>query len=200
MNHGRRKFWPTVVITAVALGLAAVLASPSKAASALARCRKTRGKKARISMEEARALALKWGQIRGIPASWILAAMAVESEFNPCTVGDQGRSLGLMQINTGAHGPELIKAGLIKQYGDLFDPDTNVSVGSYILALRHQQALTALGKKTLRVPIGVAVLLAHKGPRDVMAALRRGTSLVDVYGPAVYAQRSGALEKAEALV
>lgn len=69
----------------------------------------------------------KWAAMRGIDWKLLKAVSIVESSENPNAVGDEGRSIGLMQIS-------LIVGG---SYGmnneDLLNPDLNVQVGSGFL-------------------------------------------------------------------
>jgi len=57
--------------------------------------------------------ASKWAKRRGLPLDWVLTTILVESGGNPRAAGDSdGRSAGLMQVNTVAHAAELKAAGL----------------------------------------------------------------------------------------
>ena len=86
----------------------------------------------RVSPEPVAALVKEaWavGERTQIPATLILAIMAIESKFNPFTSGTQG-AVGLMQIDPDAHTSELAPFG-----GRLavFDPLTNLRVGTRLL-------------------------------------------------------------------
>lgn len=86
----------------------------------------------RVSPEPLAALVKEaWalGERTQIPATLLLAIMAVESKFNPFTSGTQG-AMGLMQIDPDAHVSELAPFG-----GRLavFDPLTNLRMGTRLL-------------------------------------------------------------------
>jgi soluble lytic murein transglycosylase-like protein len=86
----------------------------------------------RVSPEPIAALVKEaWalGERTQIPATLLLAIMAIESKFNPFTSGTQG-AMGLMQIDPDAHVSELAPFG-----GRLavFDPLTNLRVGTRLL-------------------------------------------------------------------
>lgn len=86
----------------------------------------------RVSPEPLAALVKEaWalGERTQIPATLLLAIMAVESKFNPFTSGTQG-AMGLMQIDPDAHVTELAPFG-----GRLavFDPLTNLRMGTRLL-------------------------------------------------------------------
>lgn len=65
-----------------------------------------------------------------IPPEIIVAMIERESQFNQYGIGDDGRSLGLMQIQPKHHIQRMIELGCT----DLFDPIQNVTVGINILA------------------------------------------------------------------
>lgn len=65
-----------------------------------------------------------------IPPEIIVAMIERESQFNQYGIGDDGRSLGLMQIQPKHHIQRMIELGCT----DLFDPIQNVTVGIDILA------------------------------------------------------------------
>ena len=125
----------------------------------------------RITPEIVR-LAKKWARVRGIPVEWILATISLESGGKSCLVGDQGRSLGLMQVNTVAH------AGLIKEMSltksSMYLPNTNIAVGSHILRERWELVHAATGGVS-PVPMGTLVALAYWGPGPTIGAIRAGT-------------------------
>lgn len=68
-------------------------------------------------------------EAHGVDPSIIFAMIWKESKFNPYSIGDNGNSFGLMQIQPRWHG------GLMAQLGcpDLLDPFQNVTVGINIL-------------------------------------------------------------------
>ena len=67
---------------------------------------------------------------KNIDPAIVFAMIWRESRFNPSSVGDNGNSLGLMQIQPRFH------SGLMAEFGctDLLDPYQNVTVGIAILA------------------------------------------------------------------
>jgi len=86
----------------------------------------------RVSPEPIAALVKEaWtlGERTQIPATLLLAIMAIESKFNPFISGTQG-AMGLMQIDPEAHVSELAPFG-----GRLavFDPLTNLRIGTRLL-------------------------------------------------------------------
>jgi len=116
----------------------------------------------RVSPEPLAALVKEaWalGERTQIPATLLLAIMAVESKFNPFTSGTQG-AMGLMQIDPDAHVSELAPFG-----GRLavFDPLTNLRIGTRLLqdlmlqsetieeALRQYAAASGQSDETLYV-------------------------------------------------
>jgi soluble lytic murein transglycosylase len=66
------------------------------------------------------------------------AIITVESNFNPNAVSKRG-AIGLMQVRYSVWGKELKEQGIIKHRNDLFDPDTNIRAGTYILKVLHVQ-------------------------------------------------------------
>ncbi len=68
----------------------------------------------------------KWAELRGLDWKLLRAVAQTESTENPNAIGDDGRSLGLMQVQL------LIGkayAGII-DISELFDPDKNIEAGS----------------------------------------------------------------------
>lgn len=67
---------------------------------------------------------------KNIDPAIVFAMIWIESRFNPSSVGDNGNSLGLMQIQPRWH------SGLMAEFGcdDLLDPYQNVTIGVAILA------------------------------------------------------------------
>lgn len=67
---------------------------------------------------------------KNIDPAIVFAMIWRESRFNPSSVGDNGNSLGLMQIQPRWH------SGLMAEFGcdDLLDPYQNVTIGIAILA------------------------------------------------------------------
>ena len=130
------------------------------------------------------ASAIKWAGVYGVPASWVVATAIVESNGNPNAVGDQGRSLGLMQINYGANASLLTTLGV--QPGQLYDPDTNIHVGTAILRSAYDSVSSWLGGRTPPQPIDVLTRLAYRGPALVKNALAAGTDPVAAFDSAGY--------------
>ena len=75
------------------------------------------------------------GERFGIDPAIIVAQIWKESRFNPNSIGDGGKSLGLMQIQPKWH------SGWMKLLNcpDLLDPYQNVYVGVHILADHYQR-------------------------------------------------------------
>lgn len=67
---------------------------------------------------------------KNIDPAVVFALIWRESRFNPASIGDNGNSLGLMQIQERFH------SGLMAEFGcdDLLDPYQNVTIGIAILA------------------------------------------------------------------
>ena len=119
-------------------------------------------------------LAEYWARRRGLPLSWVLATITVESGGKLDTVGDGGISIGLMQINSRAHATRLARLSLTRE--SLFDPDTNIMMGTQILREAYDRVRAALGGKTPPAPIDVLTRLVYKG-YPVASALREGRAL-----------------------
>lgn len=68
-----------------------------------------------------------------IPPEIVIAMIERESQFKQYAIGDDGRSLGLMQIQPKHHIQRMIDLGCT----DLFDPVQNVTVGIDILAEQY---------------------------------------------------------------
>jgi soluble lytic murein transglycosylase-like protein len=64
--------------------------------------------------------------------SLVAAIISVESSGNPKAISKKG-AYGLMQIRHKVWAKDLKAAGIIKTKSDLFDPDTNIKAGSFIL-------------------------------------------------------------------
>jgi hypothetical protein len=125
------------------------------------------------------AAAWKWSHARGLPFSWVLATIIVESGGNVRSAGDAGgRSVGLMQVNTVAHASELAAQGLNRE--SLFDVDKNVEWGTKVLREVHELVLKALGGQTPKAPVDVITRLAYKGPRTVVHAIHNGQNPIDI--------------------
>lgn len=71
----------------------------------------------------------------GIDSALVIAIIERESNFTIDSVGDEGRSFGLMQINKQWHEKRMEELGVT----DLFDPCQNITVGvNYLAELREQ--------------------------------------------------------------
>jgi Transglycosylase SLT domain len=118
-------------------------------------------------------LADKWGKRRGLPLDWVLTTILVESGGKPNVTGDaDGRSAGLMQVNTVAHAAEMAQAGVTR--AQMFQPATNIEWGTKYLRQFRDEVLVALGGRTPPIPLDYVVRLAYKGPETVKGMLRRG--------------------------
>jgi hypothetical protein len=111
-------------------------------------------------------LARKWAAARGLPAKWVVATILAESSGNPTCVGDyhvlpEGASIGLMQINTKAHGPALAAAGVTRTM--LFEPDINIEWGTKILRGVYDRVRRALEKRPSKVPLERLLRLQYRG-------------------------------------
>lgn len=98
------------------------------------------------------ALARKWAKKRGIPVEWVIATIMVESNGDMCATGDNGVSIGLMQVNTRAHAQRLAAAGLLSS--ELYDPNNNIAWGTLILReavekARRQGDPTSIGVRNI---------------------------------------------------
>jgi hypothetical protein len=118
-------------------------------------------------------LADKWGKRRGLPFEWVLTTILVESGGKPNVAGDaDGRSAGLMQVNTVAHAAEMAHAGVTRT--QMFQPATNIEWGTKYLRQFRDDVLAALGGRPAPIPLDYIVRLAYKGPTTVEGMLRRG--------------------------
>lgn len=118
-------------------------------------------------------LADKWGRRRGLPLEWVLTTILVESGGKPNVAGDSdGRSAGLMQVNTSAHASEMAQAGVSR--AQMFQPATNIEWGTKYLRQFRDEVLVALGGRRPPIPLDYVVRLAYKGPTTVEGMLRRG--------------------------
>ncbi len=70
----------------------------------------------------------KWGEARGLDWKLLRAFAKVESDLTPSAIGDQGNSIGLMQLQHWHWEAN----GLSRE--DMFDPDKNIQVGSGFIA------------------------------------------------------------------
>ncbi len=116
--------------------------------------------------------AATWARRRKLPLEWVLATILVESRGNPAITGDDGRSIGLMQVNASAHASELAAAGVSRK--QLFEPDRNIEWGTLYLAKFKADVLRALGGRSPPIPLDQIVRLSYKGPSPVLQMLKRG--------------------------
>ena len=183
-----------VLALATGIGFVAALASPAQAAI----CRVPRPKK-KLSAAQIVALAKKYA--RGLPPSWIVATILIESNGYVDLYGDcKGctcKSIGLMQVNTVAHAKDLKAQGFTRK--DMFNPEKNVAMGTWILRKRYDEVLQALAGRAPRTPLGTIVRLAYKGPAKVMAAIKAQENVRNVY-PDAAAKWDVALVQAGTLV
>ena len=117
-------------------------------------------------------VASKWGKRRGLPLDWVLATILVESGGNARAAGDaDGRSAGLMQVNTVANAAEMRAAGVAR--AQMFDPETNIEWGTKYLR-QFRDGVSAAAVHGLPAGFDELTRLAYKGPSAVYSVLRRG--------------------------
>lgn len=116
--------------------------------------------------------ASRWAKKRGLPLDWVLATILVESGGNPRATGDSdGRSAGLMQVNTVANAIDMRTAGVSRE--QMFVPETNIEWGTrYMAQFRDKVKESAV--HGLPAPLDELTRLAYKGPSAVYSVLRRG--------------------------
>lgn len=129
------------------------------------------------------ALAEKWAAARGLPLQWVLATILVESGGDVRKVGDcydksgnrlpECKSLGLMQVNWVAHGERLRRDRLAQNREDLFDPETNIKIGTLFLREAYDLVLRELAGTTPNTPIDLLTRFAYKGPAPTKQAIRQ---------------------------
>lgn len=73
-------------------------------------------------------------ELYGIPPETVFAMMEVESDFQTDAVGDNGNSIGLMQIQPRWNGERMEKLGIT----NLYNPYNNITVGVDILREKIQ--------------------------------------------------------------
>jgi hypothetical protein len=157
--------WRTIL--GVGAGVAAVgllfvlFTSPAQAST-----RRSGYCKARKLTPEIINLARKWATTRGLPVKWVIATILAESGGNPTCVGDyhvlpEGASIGLMQVNTKAHGPALAAAGVTRTM--LFEPDINIEWGTRILRGAYDTVRKALEKRPSKIPVEKLLRLQYRG-------------------------------------
>jgi len=143
--------------------------------------------KARKLTPEIINLARKWAATRGLPTKWVIATILAESGGNPTCVGDyhvlpEGASIGLMQINTKAHGSALTAAGVTRTM--LFQPDINIEWGTKILRGAYDTVRKALEKRPSSVPVEKLMRLQYRGVQ-ASNAVERGLD------PSLWLDRQG---------
>jgi soluble lytic murein transglycosylase-like protein len=142
--------------------------------------------------------AARWAKARGLPLEWVLATIIVESRGNPRAVGDDGRSIGLMQVNAAAHASELAAEGASRDA--LFDPNTNIAWGTRYLRQFRDDVKAAAAGRSLPAALDVLVRLAYKGPAPVTSALRHGANpLALSWAPGAVANWQAAMARVTAL-
>jgi len=124
-------------------------------------------------------LAKFYGERRGLPVAWILTTIGVESRGKADAIGDGGKSYGLMQVNHVAHEALLRQLGLTPD--DLFTPEVNIAVGTYLMREFLNRILKELGGRPAPAPLDEILRLAYKGPAYVYKALREGRDPRKVY-------------------
>jgi hypothetical protein len=148
------------------------------------------------------AIANKYAALRQLPLAWVLATILNESSGNPGAVGDQGRSIGLMQVNADAHASRLAGQGLTKD--SLFDPEINIRIGTEIMAEFYKSLMTALAGRQPPADIGVLLRLMYRGPSLVLKAIRenppRNPTPTFPGGPASEVAWNSALNRVSAIV
>jgi hypothetical protein len=145
-------------------------------------------------------LASTWARKRSLPIEWVLATILVESGGNARAAGDaDGRSAGLMQVNTVAHAQEMAAAGVTR--AQMFDPATNIEWGTKYMAAFRAQIQAALGGRRSPAPLDEILRLSYKGPAAVLSALKRGedpTSTIS-WAPAALSNWRQAMARVTAL-
>lgn len=84
----------------------------------------------KISIKTARSISVE--VMKTSKPLFMLALISVESEFVPAATSSVGAK-GLTQVMWKTWGADLIKAGIAKEEKDLFDIDTSVKAGNYVL-------------------------------------------------------------------
>lgn len=138
--------------------------------------------------------ASKWAKRRGLPLEWVLATIIVESQGRPNVRGDSdGRSVGLMQVNTVAHAKDVSAAQML-------DPETNIEWGTKYMLEFRDNVLKNLAGRAPPIPLDVIVRLAYKGPSTVYAVLRRGENPASIsWAPEAISNWQRAMYKVQSL-
>ena len=74
----------------------------------------------------------------GVPVSIIYANVKIESDYNSGLVSDDGR-IGLMQITRDEYDILAAELGIATDSGLLFEPKTNLNIGTYKLAKLYEK-------------------------------------------------------------
>jgi hypothetical protein len=124
--------------------------------------------------------AAKAAHANGVPLEWVLATIIVESKGNPRARGDAGgKSVGLMQVNVVANAKVLANAGVTST--QMFDPATNIRIGTQLLAGFKQRVLDALVGHAPSLPLDELTRLEYKGPKSIEGAIRSGRNPLTAY-------------------
>lgn len=107
----------------------------------------------------------RWASRRGLDPFTVAGIVRTESNGNPGAVGDQGASIGLMQVNTKVWGD------LARQF-NLRDPTENIRAGTYVLSIARQEAEDR-GVTGTMVDF-VALAAYNAGIGNAMAGYRKG--------------------------
>lgn len=143
--------------------------------------------------------ARKWSTWYRVPLEWVLATILVESGGKPNSRGDaDGRSIGLMQVNSVAHAAELAQAGLTAT--SLLNPSTNIEWGTKYLRQFKDDVEDALGGRTPSIPLSWIVRLYYKGPSTVTSVLKKGGNPATIsWAPEALHRWAAAMGKVTAL-
>jgi soluble lytic murein transglycosylase-like protein len=143
--------------------------------------------------------ARKWSTWYRVPFEWVLATILVESNGKPHVTGDDGKSVGLMQVNVVANAKDLAAAGVTPS--QMFDPDTNIRFGTMYLRQFTDAVKQALGGRTPPVPLSWIVRLYYKGPKYVLDVLHRGGNPATAlsWAPEALRRWNAAIERVGAL-
>lgn len=150
-------------------------------------------------------LAKKWAEARKLPFDWVLATILAESGGDRYKKGDYKdgiyRSLGLMQINRVAH-KDLLKAFGIPNPTQLFDPNINIMLGTYLIREAWARVYRDSLGRASSAPLNELVRFSYVGPTPTTRAMREGKHPRDVFvdGPLVAAAWSQALADSKKLV
>jgi soluble lytic murein transglycosylase-like protein len=128
-----------------------------------------------VPSEAILASAQKWAVFYGLPVSWVLATIFLESKGDPRAHAKTAKedSYGLMQINVRAAGQKLASLGVKRE--QLWDPDTNIRVGTAILRDAYDAVSRLLAHAPAQsLPVDAITRLYYAGPRHVQRALSAG--------------------------